>query len=172
MLAEAYRTISINDASGPVTIPMAQAVVRSLAVNAAKGNSRAQRLFDELLSSTERANKQLRDECLETAIQYKVDWDRELEHRKALGITGPEPLPHPDDVVIDMHTGQVRINGPTTKEEKAEWDMWGGRRTMFQEELKELQALRDDPDYPYREIVIEEIAWTEKVLTIIGRALG
>ncbi len=50
--------------------------------------------------------------------------------------------------------------------------MWGGRRTMFQEELKELQALRDDPDYPYREIVIEEIAWTEKVLTIIGRALG
>src|SRR4051794_31141733 len=35
VMEEAYRTINIADASGQVSIPMVQAVVRSLAVNAA-----------------------------------------------------------------------------------------------------------------------------------------
>jgi len=61
ILEEAYRTISVNDAKGPVSIPMAQAVIRSLAVNAAKGNQRAQRLFAELLASVETSNKRLHD---------------------------------------------------------------------------------------------------------------
>jgi len=172
ILAEAYRSVTIGDVKGPVTIPMVQAVVRSIAVSAAKGNSRAQRLFTQILSTTERENKRLHDEWLDVAMTYKIEWDRELERRKSLGITGPEPLPHPDHLVIDMRNGSVRIKGPMTKEEKAEWDVWVERRAMFEEELKELHALRDDPDYPYRELVIEEIAWTEKVLTIIGRALG
>jgi hypothetical protein len=54
--------ISINDPNGQIDIPMAQAVVRWLAGNAAKGNQRAQRLFTELLKSVERENKQLHDE--------------------------------------------------------------------------------------------------------------
>jgi hypothetical protein len=115
ILEEAYRKVSVNDARGPVTIPMAQAVIRSLAVNAAKGNQRAQRLFAELLASVETANKRLHDEWLETAISYKVDWDRELERQKAFGITAPPPIPHPDDIVIDMSTGLVRVKGPMTR---------------------------------------------------------
>lgn len=112
ILEEAYRTISINDVHGQVSIPMAQAIVRSLAVNAAKGNPRAQRLFTELLAATERDNKRLHDEWLQTAIEYKVDWERELERRQRHGITdAPPPLPHPDHVIIDMATGTVRIAG-------------------------------------------------------------
>ena len=112
ILEEAYRTISVNDGDRRVTLPMAQAIVRTLALNAAKGNQRALNLFTELLSSTERDNKQLHDEWLETAITYKIDWERELERRKVMGGTGPEPLPHPDDIVINMRTGQVEIKGP------------------------------------------------------------
>ena len=101
LLEEAYRTIKVNEGSGQVTVPMAQAVIRSLAVNAAKGNQRAQRLFTELLFTTERENKRLHDEWLDAAITYKVEWERELARRERLGITGPEPLPHPDHVVIN-----------------------------------------------------------------------
>ena len=68
---------------------MAQAVIRSLAVNAAKGNQRAQRLFTELLTATERDNKRLHDEWLETAIEYKVEWEKELARRQRLGIDVP-----------------------------------------------------------------------------------
>lgn len=49
ILEEAYRDVKINDGNRQVSIPMAQAVVRSLAVNAAKGNTRAQRFFRKCL---------------------------------------------------------------------------------------------------------------------------
>ena len=45
ILEEAYRGVQINEGHRQVTIPMAQAVVRSIAVNAAKGSQRAQRLL-------------------------------------------------------------------------------------------------------------------------------
>ena len=65
--------ISINEPNGQIDIPMAQAVARSLAVNAAKGNQRAQRLFTELLTSVERDNKKFHDEWLQTAINHNVE---------------------------------------------------------------------------------------------------
>ncbi len=41
ILEEAYRTIKVNDGTVQVSVPIAQAVMRSLAVTAAKGNTRA-----------------------------------------------------------------------------------------------------------------------------------
>jgi hypothetical protein len=34
------------------------------------------------------------------------------------GIDRPEPVPHPDGVVIDYKTGDVRIEGPVMTEQK------------------------------------------------------
>ena len=101
---------------------MAKAVIRALAVNAARGQLRSQQAFTKLLSETERARKALTDRMFEVALDYKLKWDEELERREKLGITGPEPLPHPDDVHLDLRTCQVTFIGPMTKEEKAEWD--------------------------------------------------
>jgi hypothetical protein len=50
ILQEAYRRIEVADRGKPVTISMAEAIIRTLAVNAAKGGLRAQRLFTQLLS--------------------------------------------------------------------------------------------------------------------------
>ena len=172
ILEEAYRTVSVNDAKGSVSIPMAQAVMRSLAVNAAKGNQRAQRLFTELLSSVETANRRLNDEWLDVAITYKVEWERELERRARLGITGPEPLPHPDDVFIDFRKGMASIRGPVSKEQKQQWDLWLQQKKLFEEELEELRALQEDPAYPDQASLAEEIAKTETVLQIIEATLA
>jgi hypothetical protein len=76
VLDEAYRLVTINDPNGRIDIPIAQAVVRSLAVNAATGNQRAQRLFTELLASVERDNRQQSDERLLTGVEYKVSWEK------------------------------------------------------------------------------------------------
>jgi hypothetical protein len=43
---------------------------------------------------------------------------RLLAERARNGTTGPEPVPHPDDVIIDYNTGEVRIDGPFTEEQK------------------------------------------------------
>ena len=173
ILEEAYRSIRINDADRQVSIPMAQAVIRSLAVNAAKGNQRAQRLFTELLTSTERDNYRLHQEWLDTAIGYKTSWENELARRHQLGITdAPEPLPHPDHIIIDMKTGSVRITGPMTREEKPYWDELRARKKENEEEIAELEGiLRDEPDSPYRKQVVKELEHARKIRSLIARVV-
>ena len=172
LLEEAYRTIKVNEGLGQISVPMAQAVIRSLAVNAVKGNQRAQRLFTELLFTTERENKRLHDEWLDVATTYKVEWDRELERRQRLGIVAPDPVPHPDHVVINYRTGEVEIKGPMTKEEKVKHDLFAKSKIEFQAELDELeQLLRDEPDYQYREQVLADIEHDKKLLEIIRRVI-
>jgi hypothetical protein len=149
ILEEAYRSIDISDLNGKISIPMAQAIVRSLAVNAAKGNQRAQRLFTQLLSSVEKDNRRLHDEWLQTAIDYKVGWDEELERRRKLGIQAPDPVPHPDDIIIDMNTGLVRVNGPMTKEEKAKFDAFEEHKADALWAVAELKKLLEaEPNHP------------------------
>ena len=168
---EADRLVSINDGGKKARIPMAKAVVRSLAVTAAKGNPRAQRIFTQLLSTVERDERNERLAHLEAALDYKLACERELERRNKLGIKGPEPLPHPDHVVIDYSKGTVEVKGPATKEEKAAWERWEAYRASFEEELTELKARRDRPKCRDREEVLAEIERTELVLKIIRAAL-
>jgi hypothetical protein len=173
ILDEAYREITVRDGDRSITVPMAQAIVRALAVNAAKGQHRAQRLFAEMLTTTERQNKALADAWLDTAMTYKIEWDRELERRKRHGITDlADPLPHPDHIQIDMNTGEPRFTGPATKEEKAEFDLWAGRRQEFEEELEQLQVdLKANTDPKIEAVITQEIEQTEKVLGIIRQLL-
>jgi hypothetical protein len=170
ILEEAYRTIDINDVNGSISIPMAQAIVRSLAVNAAKGNQRAQRLFTQLLSSVEKDNKRLHDEWLQTAINYKVEWDTELERRRKLGILAPDPVPHPDHVIIDMQTGSVRITGPMTKEEKAVMDAYQADPLRAAVELKKL--LESDPNHPGNAEIQKTIDYIESKSEVVEAALS
>lgn len=125
ILDEAYRDVTVRDGDRSVTIPMAQAIVRAMAVNAAKGQHRALRLFSELLAAVESSRKILHDAYFEQALTYKLEWERELQRRERLGITHlPEPLPHPDQVRIDVREGTVKMVGPMTPAEKAELDHW------------------------------------------------
>jgi hypothetical protein len=164
----------VRDGTKNVTVPIARAVLRSLAVNAVKGQHRSQRLFSELLSSVETSNRTTYDEWLKTAIDYKIEWDRELARRKRLGIIdAPEPLPHPDHVVIDIRAGTARIVGPATREELADWEKWTERRKIFEEELEEYQQMLEDATEDSEIALMKvEIAQTENVLRIIRRALG
>jgi hypothetical protein len=167
ILEEAYRSISINDPNGQFDIPIAQAVVRSLAVNAAKGNQRAQRLFTELLTSVERDNKKLHDEWLQTAINYKVEWDEELARRTKLGIVAPAPIPHPDDITIDMKTGSVRIKGPMTKEDKVRWDQLRSLKASIKTHIDELRCLLAEQPTE-REGIEAEIQHSERIFQMIS----
>ena len=172
ILQEAYRDIKVRDGDRTVTVPIAQAVLRSLAVNAVKGQHRSQRLFAELLSAVEVSNKALHDEWLQTAMQYKVDWERELDRRARLGIVGErDPLPHPDHIKIDLNAGTARIVGPSTKEDKATWDMWIARKADFEEELVEFEAMLDvDTDDEQRRFLEAEIARNRTIIDFLGRA--
>jgi Family of unknown function (DUF5681) len=173
ILEEAYRTVKVNDGSAQVSVPMAQAVIRSLAVTAAKGNTRAQKQFSELLSNTELSNKQADDEWLQTMIKYKSDWEMELERRKFQGITSlPDPLPHPDDIIVDFRTGKIEVHGPMSKEELNDLQKWLEQKNALEKELKYLTENPSNPEFEgLDELLKEEIAYTRKVISIINLAI-
>lgn len=150
ILDEAYRTITVRDGERNVTVPMAQAIMRSLAVNAAKGQHRAQRLFSELVSATERDRLALQERFFGAALDYKIAWERELARRDRLGVNDlSPPLPHPDHVVVDVRNGTVRICGPASKEEQAEWDAIIAEKAVLEDCVAQLRAANEaetDPD--------------------------
>jgi hypothetical protein len=118
VLAEAYRTIKVNDGPRQVTMQVAQAVVRAISLNALKGHHRAQRLFSDLLGQTEASHKALHDEWLKTALDYKLGWQREIERCRQQGLPIPDPVPHPDHIDMDMRTGEIVIDGPMTESQR------------------------------------------------------
>mgnify|MGYP001597898680 CR=1 FL=1 len=173
ILDEAYRTINVRDGDRNVTVPMAQAIIRSLAVNAAKGQHRAQRLFAELLGSTEREHAALHDRFFGAALDYKIAWERELARREALEISDqPLPLPHPDHVVVDVRNGTVRIAGPATKEEKAEWDDILSERVILEDSVAQLiEANKSETDPEEIEDNLRVIAIGEEKLEKIRKLM-
>lgn len=173
ILDEAYRDITVRDGNRNVTVPMAQAVVRALAVNAAKGNHRAQQMFAELLATTEAQNKAQSDDWLKTAIDYKFGWEEELHRREVQGITHlPPPRPHPDQVKIDMNAGTARIQGPVTKEDVAQLELWETRREMWVEELETTQAdLEQETDPGIRALMEDDIRQARRMIGLIDRLL-
>ena len=171
ILEEAYRTITVRDGTRTATVPIARAVLRSLAVNAVKGQHRSQRLFAELLSSVERANRALHDEWLITAMQYKVDWEIELHRRERLGITHlPDPSPHPDHVLIDLQDGTARVFGPSTNEEKAAWNQMLAHKAEVEEVTRHLQERLTSETKPRKRALLEgEIRVNQHVVKMIGK---
>jgi Family of unknown function (DUF5681) len=178
IIEEAYRTIKVNDGNRQITIPMAQAVVRTLAVNAARGRLRSQQFFATLLSETERANKASYDAWLQAANEYKCLWEQELERRARLGVTGPEPLPHPDDIIIDVATDQVIIKGPMTKEDKADWDRLYDRVEECDSEIREMTEElkgvknRGVRNKRYRQFLEDQIADEKRFREAIVERIG
>lgn len=172
VMQEAYRTIQVKDGPREIGIPMAQAVVRSIAVNAAKGDQRSQKMFTDMVSKKEAKDKKLYDEYLQTMIEYKLDWEHEIERHKLMGIKPPEPIPHPDHIIIDMASGQVRVKGPFTKEEKVKWDKIKQRREAAREAIKIYEAeLKDPKNKKYKKIIEDEIAFERRIIEMISERI-
>ena len=169
VIAEAYRTIKVKDGTKDVSVPMAQAVMRSIAVNAVRGDQRSQKMFTDLVNTTEAKNKKLYDEYFQTMLDYKLSWEKEIERHKLMGIRPPEPVPHPDHIKIDLATGQVQITGPLTQEEKERWDRLKRRKQSAIEAIQAYEAdLKDPKNKKYKAIIENEIEFEKKILKIIS----
>ena len=108
-LQEAYRLVPVREGDKIVKMPAIEAVHRSQIALAAKGNGPAQRAV--LRCSGDREGRPRSQHGGSTSCHwYKAMAEREAERRRRLGITYVDPnAPHPDDLVIDMHTGDVAM---------------------------------------------------------------
>lgn len=142
---EAYRDIRVNEGGAAVTMPVAKAVMRAIAVRAAKGEAGAQKMFTELLQGVEQADQEEKKFNLKHALEYKLNADEEVRRREARGISVADIIPHPDDIYIDMTTGEVNVVGPMTYgEQKKMEELLRKRETIIEclEEDEELLEIR------------------------------
>ena len=135
LIEEAYRPVVVREGERTIELPAIQAVFRAMGVAAMKGNRFAQRTIAELVQSVEAEDRKLRLEHLETMINYKCEWDKAIERARELGQPEPQPIPHPDDVIIDFRRGEARVCGPMTKEDKVVWDRLLEHRDELQSEI-------------------------------------
>jgi Family of unknown function (DUF5681) len=148
-IEEAYRLITIREGDRTERIPVIQAILRKVAVAAANGNIRAQQNYLNLLIGAEASRREASTQMLKIAVDYKEHWHRVLAERARKGTTGPEPVPHPDEVVIDYRTGEVRIEGPVLEEQREAQNQLRAMWPDYEQTLKEInEELESDPDNP------------------------
>jgi hypothetical protein len=133
---EAERPIEIRDAKGRKhKITTKRAVIRAIAVNALKGQQRAQRHFTELVDKVETAKHDERMATFEFWVKYK----RNPENKG-------RRLPDPDDVKLDWEKFEVMVAGPTMKEEVEPFERWRKVYAALKDELDEFSEQYSD--YP------------------------
>lgn len=146
-IEEAYRLITIRKGDRTERIPVIQAILRKVAVAAANGNTRAQQNYLNLLIGAEADRRVATMELLKSAFDYKEHWHHVLAERARKGTTGPEPVPHPDDIIIDYDTGKIRIDGPVLEEEKEALDRSRAMWPVMEQLLKEInEEIESDPE--------------------------
>ena len=137
---EAYRPVTVREGERTIELPAIQAVFRAMGVSAMKGNRFAQKTMAELVTGLEQQEHDDRMELFATAIDYKKEWSERIEHCKTNGLPVPDPVPHPDDMVVNPYNGSVKIEGPQTDEEKAYYDKAYARRVEAQENVSYFAA--------------------------------
>lgn len=135
ILHEAYRPVTIREGDKTIELPAIQAAMRALAISAMKGSRLSQRALAELVRTVEDRKTTERMTAMENAFDYKQKWTAELERRRLVGSTEPDPVPHPEDIIIDMRSGHVKTEGPLDEREKRRWDERLARRAEAQEEV-------------------------------------
>jgi hypothetical protein len=105
---EASRKVRLGDEQ----LTVEEAVIRSLGVKAIKGSVYAQRYF---LEKREQHEKEVRARKLglaEAALEYKRVMTEVIEEHRKVGLIEPFMDPHPDNVHVNVTTGEVRVIKP------------------------------------------------------------
>jgi Family of unknown function (DUF5681) len=172
ILEEAYRPVTIREGERTIELPAIQAAVRSLAISAMKGSRLSQRALAELVRDVEERKSSEHLTALENAFEYKQRWSEELERRRNLGLDLPDPVPHPDDIIINMRTGHVRIEGPIDEREKQSYDERLARRAEAQAEVDAFaQSYRRCRSARAKEMWRSEWHFEQRIFDIINDSL-
>src|SRR5262249_24925110 len=132
-LDEAGRPVTVREGDKVSEIPAMQALLRTMFRAAAQGDTKAGRQLLEVIARAESARTEKALEVLQYSAQYKEKHAPIFDKHEHEGLDPPDIYPHPDDVVINEATGEVTIDGPTTKEGA------GARKVFRQHAIKSMR---------------------------------
>ena len=105
-------------------------------------------------------------------LRYKQKWKAELTRRERLCIEEPDPIPHPDDVHIDMRTGKVSLEGPADEHEKHLMETAIARRDEAQEEVTYFaEHYRRAKSEERKTRYLEDWHWEQRMFDILNDAV-
>src|SRR6202048_2708191 len=129
---EATRPVTVREGDKVSEIPAMQALIRTMFRAAAQGDTKAGRQLLEVIARAESGRTGSALEILEHAVQYKEKYVPIFEQHEREGLDPPDIFPHPDDMIINETTGEVTLEGPTSKEQA------GARKTVRQQSFESL----------------------------------
>src|SRR6516225_1195079 len=125
-LDEAGRPVAVREGDKVSEIPAMRALLRTMYRAAAQGDTKAGRQLLELIARAESARTEKALGILQSAAQHIEKYAPIFEKHEREGLDPPDIYPHPDDFIINGATGEVTIDGPTTKED-------AGARKVFRQ---------------------------------------
>jgi hypothetical protein len=170
VLAEAMRPIQLMENGAVVEMPMIQAAIRSMGVAAVKGDHRAQTTLVAMVQATQEKHDQMSQDLTVAAIEYKARWKRVIENCQRSGEPLPDPVPHPDEIIIDSRTGEVTYNGPKSDDDKAHWDRLLQGRADALEEIESLQRTLKRSKKP-SDFVSRQIEINQRLADFVGAVI-
>lgn len=172
ILEEAYRPVTIREGDKVIELPVIQASMRALAISAMKGSRLSQKAFAEIVREVEDRRAKDHLTILENALEYKKQWKEVIEQCKQLGKEPPQPIPDPDDIIIDFHTGLVRTEGPLDEDEKRGFDERIERRAQAQDEVnsfaEEYQRATSDK---HKAMWLDEWHFEQRIFDLINDSM-
>lgn len=165
VLNEAHRQVQVNDASGPVTVTVLQAVLRAQALSAAKGNARAQRDFIAAACAAAREEASERAETLVAIGEYMLEYERRY---RARGVKPPSYFLDPDGFIIGPN-GFLGFRDAATKDDTARWQKL---RAEWQKDLEVLNEQYKSAKSRQRAPLQKDIAVVERCLDVVNNALA
>ena len=131
-LDEATRPVTVREGDEVSEIPAMQALIRTMFRAAAQGDTKAGRQLLEVIARAESGRTGSALEMLEHAVKYKEKYGPIFEQREREGLDPLDIFPHPDDLIINETTGEVTIEGPTSKEAA------GARKTVREQAIQSM----------------------------------
>lgn len=170
---EAYRPVMLREGEQVIELPAIQAVFRAMGVSALKGNRFVQKTLTEMVAKMEAEHHQSRMELFGTMVEYKHQWDQEIERCRKAGLPEPRMIPHPDDIHLDPNNGDCKILGPQTKEQKQRYDKMLERRAEAQEEVNRFAERHRRARNPkLKQFYLKEWHWEQRMFDIVNDAVG
>ena len=172
ILAEANRPLKIYKDNKQITTNTTGVIFRSVVVAAAKGEFKSQKLYFEMQEKAEEKEQKKYEEFLSKIIDYKMLCEKKIEYCKRFNLPIPEFIPDPDDIHIDLRTGEVFIYGALTKEEKVQIDWRCSEKEKCKETIVSLETeLSNNPDSKRKRAILKEIKHQEVKINIFNKRL-
>jgi hypothetical protein len=165
---ERNQLVEFHDGRKKRRVPKGQLAMTKLLNDAISGKPSAQREVSRREEALTRERRERDAEGLRWAIRYKTSWAAELLRREEGGIAGPEPFPHPDDVII-RHDLSVAIIRPPMGERLTD-EMLRSLRDDYLEEIEFLRAeLAEEPTSAW---LLRDLNRAERMLELCNTCIA